>query len=183
LFRRPEVSRPARTATLAITIRSRRRTRSAMDATWPNGTAHRRWAALSRTTSRLDIRQRVIPATQRRTGWARRSTTLISRSHITIRCARTATRFRPTTHNLHASIAIQTRRRTGPECRTRMSVLHLRRAGTELPSAITATRMAGAEPQYFLVAPQSRRFHRTPSPVKPPSHCNILSRNSERRLS
>jgi len=143
LYPRPAASRLAPIATLLTTIHLVRRTRSVMDATSRNGTAHRRWAALSRTTSRQAIQQRAIPAIPPRTGWVRRSTTPISRSRTTVQCAQTATRFRPTTRNLRASIAIRTRRHIGPGCRIRMFARHRRRAGTSQRPATTATRTVG----------------------------------------
>ena len=143
MYPRPAASRLAPIATLLTTIHLVRRTRSVMDATSRNGTAHRRWAALSRTTSRQAIQQRAIPAIPPRTGWVRRSTTPISRSRTTVQCAQTATRFRPTTHNLRASIAIQIRRRTGLGCRILMFARLLRHAGTSRPHATTATRTVG----------------------------------------
>ena len=143
MYPRPAASRLAPIATLVATIHLRRRTRSVMDATSRNGTAPRRWAVLSRTTSRQDIQQRAIPATPPQTGWARPSTTRGSRSRTTVQCAQTATRFRPTTHNLRASIAIQIRRRTGPGCRILMFARHRPHAGTGPRCATTATRTVG----------------------------------------
>src|SRR6516164_4276506 len=114
-----------------------------MDATRRNGTVHRRWAARSRTTSRLDTPQRATLATQPRAGWVRPSTTPGSRSRTTGRFAPTATRFQPTIRNLPASIAIRTRRRTGLGCRILMFARLLLHAGTSRRHATTATRTVG----------------------------------------
>src|SRR6516165_2166443 len=115
-----------------------------MAAIRPIGTAPLPWVARSRTIKQQVIRRPATPATRRPRGQGRPLITPGFRSRTTDRFARTATRFRPTTRNLRASIATRTLTRTGPGCRTPMFALHLRRAGTARPSATTATRMAGA---------------------------------------
>jgi hypothetical protein len=91
------------------------------------------------------IPQRVIPVTQRRAGWARLSTTPGSRSRTMVRSAPTATRYQTTILNLPASIATRALLHTGPECRILTFAVHPHRAGTEPPSATTATRTAAAK--------------------------------------
>src|SRR5215469_4267841 len=115
-----------------------------MAAIRPIGTAPLPWVARSRTIKQQVIRRPATPATRRPRGQGRPLITPGFRSRTTDRFARTATRFRPTTHNLRASIATRTLLRTGPGCRTPMFALHLHHAGTSTPPATTATRMAGA---------------------------------------
>src|SRR5215472_4510112 len=115
-----------------------------MAAIRPIGTAPLPWVARSRTIKQQVIRRPATPATRRPCGQGRPLITPGFRSRTTDRFARTATRFRPTTHNLRASIATRTLLRTGPGCRTPMFALHLHHAGTSPPPATTATRMAGA---------------------------------------